>query len=61
MAKLAPYAFWQSLDNNGDPLSGGLVFTYETVTVVNKATFTDITEDTAKALFTITHHQTRDV
>lgn len=47
MATLCPYTFLQYLDNNGDPLSGGLVYTYDAGTTTPKATYTDDTEDTA--------------
>lgn len=46
IAKISPYAFFQELDNNGDPLAGGQLFTYESGTVVNKQTFTTEDEST---------------
>lgn len=49
MATLAPFGFWQSLDNNGDPLSGGLLYTYEAGTSTNKVTYTTPDEATANA------------
>ena len=49
MAVLAPFVFWQLLDNNGDPLSGGKVYSYEAGTTTPKDTFTDPSEDTANA------------
>ena len=49
MAKLAPYVVWQLLDDNGDPLSNGKVYTYEAGTTTDKATYTDSTEATANA------------
>ena len=41
MARLAPYAFMQELDNNGYPLVGGKIYTYEAGTTTPKATYTD--------------------
>lgn len=41
MARLSPYAFFQQFDNNGNPLSGGKVYTYEAGTSTPKATYTD--------------------
>jgi len=38
---------WQFLDDNGDPLSGGKIYTYEAGTTTPKATYTSITGDTA--------------
>lgn len=49
MAKIAPYVFVQEFDNNGDPLAGGLLYTYEAGTTTPKATYTDSTEATANA------------
>lgn len=49
MATLAPYTFLQYFDNNGAPLNGGLVYTYDAGTTTPKATYTDETEDTANA------------
>lgn len=49
MATLAPYVFFQEFDNNGDPLSGGKVYTYEAGTTTPKATYTDSTGNTANA------------
>lgn len=47
MAKLSPYAFFQELDNNGDPLSGGKLYTYEAGTSTPKVTYTTEDESTA--------------
>ena len=47
MTVIAPFAFWQLLDNNGDPLSGGKLFAYEAGTSTPKDTFTDESGDTA--------------
>jgi len=44
MAKISPYAFWQKFDDNGDPLAGGKLYTYEAGTTTNKQTFTDADE-----------------
>lgn len=44
MAVLAPFVFWQLFDNNGDPLSGGQVETYEAGTSTPKQTFVDADE-----------------
>lgn len=41
MATLAPYTFFQEFDNNGLPLNGGKVFTYEAGTTTPKDTYTD--------------------
>lgn len=41
MANIAPYSFFQEFDNNGEPLAGGLLYTYEAGTSTPKATFTD--------------------
>lgn len=49
MATIAPYVFWQELDNDGNPLEGGLVYTYEAGTSTPKATYTDSSGDTANA------------
>lgn len=49
MAVLAPYAFFQLLDNNGDPLSGGKLYTYEAGTSTPKVTYTDELESTQNA------------
>lgn len=44
MANIAPFVFWQLLDNNGDPLSGGKVYTYDAGTTTPKVTYTDENE-----------------
>lgn len=49
MAKIAPYAFFQEFDDNGLPLNGGLLYTYEAGTTTPKATYTDADEGTANA------------
>ena len=46
MAKIVPYVFWQELDNNGDPLAGGKIETFEAGTSTNKKTFTSSDEST---------------
>lgn len=43
MTIIAPYVFWQEHDNNGDPLAGGKVYTYEAGTSTPKSTYTDST------------------
>lgn len=42
-------AGWQFFDNNGDPLAGGLLYTYTAGTTTPQATFTDDTGGTANA------------
>lgn len=49
MARIAPYVFFQELDNNGNPLAGGKVNTFESGTVVLKQTFTTEDESTPNA------------
>lgn len=49
MATQAPYTFLQYLDNNGDPLNGGFVYSYEAGTTTPLVTYTDQTENTANA------------
>jgi len=44
MAVIAPFVFWQLFDNNGEPLDGGTVETYEAGTTTNKRTFADANE-----------------
>jgi len=41
MARLSPYIFSQEFDNNGNPLSGGLIYTYEAGTTTPKVTYSD--------------------
>lgn len=40
MATIAPYGIYQAFDDNGDPLSGGFLYTYEAGTTTPKATYT---------------------
>lgn len=47
MTAIAPFVFWQTLDNNGDPLNGGTIESYEAGTTTPKDTFTDETGSTA--------------
>lgn len=49
MATLIPFVFTQFFDNNGNPLNGGKVYTYEAGTTTPKTTFTDSTGDTQNA------------
>ena len=49
MATLCPPVKMQFFDDNGDPLNGGKVYTYEPGTTTNKATYTDSTEGTPNA------------
>lgn len=49
MANISPFAFFQLLDNNGDPLSGGKLYTYEAGTSTPKITYTSEDESTANA------------
>ena len=48
-ATLFPEPKFQAFDSNGDPLSGGLVFTYDTGTTNKKTTWTDSTKGTPNA------------
>lgn len=41
MADLTPFPKFQGFDLNGDPLSGGLLYTYTAGTTTPKATYTD--------------------
>lgn len=43
MANLSPYVFWQELDDDGAPLAGGKVYSYEAGTSTPKDTYTDST------------------
>ena len=47
MARLSPQGIWREFDNNGDPLSGGLLYTYEAGTTTPKTTYTSESEGTA--------------
>jgi hypothetical protein len=47
MAKQAGYVFWQEMDNNGEPLAGGTIETFEAGTSTNKQTFTSEDESAA--------------
>ena len=49
MARLAPYALFQEMDNNGNPLAGGKFYTYEAGTTTPKASYTDSTGTVANA------------
>ncbi|GAG68276.1 unnamed protein product, partial [marine sediment metagenome] len=49
MTLIAPYANWQSLDDNGAVLNGGKLYTYEAGTSTPKATYTDSGGLTANA------------
>jgi len=49
MAVLYTPHFVQFVDNNGDPLNGGKLFTYEAGTVTPKATFTTEAGDVPNA------------
>lgn len=40
MARIAPYAIFQEMDNNGDVLAGGKLYTYDAGTSTPKATYT---------------------
>lgn len=46
MADLAPFMKQQFFDDNGDPLSGGLIYVYNAGTTTPKDTFTDASGDT---------------
>jgi len=41
MATIAPYGVYQAFDDNGDPLAGGFLYTYEAGTSTPKATYMD--------------------
>lgn len=49
MANLAPCPFMQFLDNNGDPLSGGKIYTYLAGTTTPVSTYTDSTGGVSNA------------
>ena len=42
MTKISPFVFQQFFDNNGDPLAGGKIYTYEAGTSTDKDTFQDV-------------------
>lgn len=46
MTTLAPSLFYRDFDNNGNPLAGGLVYTYSAGTTTPAATYTDVTGGT---------------
>lgn len=46
---LSPVPKLQFFDTNGDPLSGGLIYTYKVGTTTNKATYNDATGNSANA------------
>lgn len=47
--QLAPSTLQRFFDNQGNPLSGGLVYTYQAGGVIPQATYTDSTESTANS------------
>lgn len=49
MATIAPFGKYRAFDDNGDPLSGGLLYTYEAGTSTPKDTFTTQAGDVANA------------
>ena len=49
MANLCPLIRFREFDSNGDPLSGGKLYSYEAGTTTPKATYTDSTGNTANA------------
>ncbi|GEM_PF-6322254 len=49
MAKLAPYGPFRALDGDGNPLSGGKLYTYEAGTTTEKDTYTTADGDIANA------------
>lgn len=46
MATIAPLGVYQAFDDNGDPLAGGFLHTYEAGTLTPKATYTTASGDT---------------
>lgn len=49
MARISPTPKFRAFDSNGDPLSGGKLYTYEAGTTTPKTTFTDANEGTPNA------------
>jgi hypothetical protein len=49
MAKISPFGRYRAFDDNGDPLAGGKLYTYEAGTTTNKQTFTTEAGDVANA------------
>ena len=49
MATLVPFVFTQFFDNNGDPLNGGKVYTYEAGTTTPKVTYSTSVESVPTA------------
>lgn len=49
MARLAPLGIFREFTNDGDPLNGGKLYTYESGTSTPKPTYTDATESTQNA------------
>jgi len=49
MSRLSPYVFVQEMDNSGNPLSGGKIYTYAAGTTTPQATYTDSTGTTPNA------------
>lgn len=47
MANIAPFGRYRAFDDNGDPLSGGLLYTYEEGTTTPKPTYTTAAGDVA--------------
>lgn len=48
-SSLSPYVFLQELDNDGEPLAAGKIYTYEAGTTTPKTTYTDSTGAVANA------------
>lgn len=49
MTVLTPFPKFRAFDSNGNPLAGGLLYTYEAGTTTNKATYTDAGGGTSNA------------